>query len=62
LSDSGQALNCLIDSNFQELNFRTHVVVYVHLLGAVAQILWLIVFGVDERRWMEQASAAGKGA
>ena len=29
------------------------------LLGAIALILWLLVFGVNEEKWSEQANSAG---
>jgi hypothetical protein len=34
------------------------VIAAVGLLGAVAIILWLLVFGVNVQRWQEQASVA----
>jgi hypothetical protein len=35
-------------------------IVTVGLLGAAAQILWLLVIGVDEQRWKDQASRAAR--
>ncbi len=35
-------------------------VVALALLGAASLILWLLVVGVNEQRWKEQASAAGQ--
>jgi hypothetical protein len=32
------------------------------MVGALPQILWLLIFGVDERRWKEQAGAATSGS
>ncbi len=45
----------------QPLGYRLFpYVAAVGLLGAAALILWLLVVGVNEQRWKEQASAAGQ--
>jgi len=44
---------------YQPLGYRLFPYIAVlGLLGAAALMLWLLVFGVNEQRWKEQASAA----
>ncbi len=44
---------------YQPLAHRLFLyVVAVALLGALAEIAWLLIFGVNEQRWKEQARAA----
>ena len=42
------------------LGYRLNLyIAAVGILGSLATILWMIVFGVNEERWVEQARAAG---
>jgi hypothetical protein len=44
---------------YQPLGYRLFpYVAALGLLGAVSLMLWLLVFGVNEQRWKEQAGAA----
>jgi hypothetical protein len=46
---------------YQPLAHRLFLyVVGLALLGALAEIAWLLIFGVNEERWKEQARAAGE--
>jgi len=45
---------------YQPLGYRLFPYIAASgILGATSLILWLLVFGVNEQRWKEQASAAG---
>src|SRR6202166_2142754 len=45
---------------YQPLGYRLFPYIAAFgILGAVSLILWLLVFGLNEQRWKEQASAAG---
>src|SRR3989442_10495235 len=45
---------------YQPLGYRLFPYISaLGILGAASLILWLLVFGVNEQRWKEQASAAG---
>ena len=44
---------------YQPLGYRLFSYIAVPgILGAASLMLWLLVFGVNEQRWKEQASAA----
>jgi hypothetical protein len=46
---------------YQPLGYRLFpYVAGLGILGAASLIVWLLVFGVNEQRWNDQASAAGR--
>jgi hypothetical protein len=38
--------------------FRSYIVLGASALGEIPLLLWLLVVGVNDQRWKEQASAA----
>lgn len=54
---AGAGLLCFL---YQPLGYRAFpYIAGIGLLGAAAWIFWLLAFGVNERRWREQAAAGG---
>ena len=52
-------LLAMLTGIYQPLGYRLFpYIAALGILGAASLILWLLVFGVNEQRWKEQASAA----
>jgi hypothetical protein len=46
---------------YQPLGYRLFpYIAALGLIGAVSLVVWLLMFGVNEQRWKQQARAAGE--